>query len=183
MGWSETRKTEIHLPVFYPNPKYTQPIFYLNPNTPDPYLTRPLELTGLTTTMNQAISLQTSRQPSLTGPISVSDGYLTKISKFHVWWSESQPNLRSDDLVCSLDIMDFVKILQFGTSSFSVFTRRTWFLISLHFGTSSFSTSEFLALFISNLILELLEIAKKSLERVGFVNKLFLGCFLKICLI
>ena len=47
LGLSETRKTEIHRPIFYLNPKYTQPVFYPNPNTPDPYLTRPPELTGL----------------------------------------------------------------------------------------------------------------------------------------
>jgi len=34
-------------PVFYPNPKYTRPVFNLNPYTPDPYLTRLPELTGL----------------------------------------------------------------------------------------------------------------------------------------
>ena len=34
-------------PVFYSNAKYTRPVFYPNPHTPDPYLTRPPELTGL----------------------------------------------------------------------------------------------------------------------------------------
>jgi len=49
LGWSETRKTEVHLPVFYPNPKYIRFVFYPNSYTPDPYLTRPPELTGLHT--------------------------------------------------------------------------------------------------------------------------------------
>ena len=47
MGWIETRKTAIHWPVFYPNLKYVQLVFYLNPNTSDSYLTRLSELTGL----------------------------------------------------------------------------------------------------------------------------------------
>ena len=40
-------KTKYIPPLLYSNLKYTRPIFYLNPNTPDPYLTRPPELTGL----------------------------------------------------------------------------------------------------------------------------------------
>jgi len=45
-------KSKYIRPVFYPNPKYTRPVFYPNPNTPDPYLTRPPELTGLIVTID-----------------------------------------------------------------------------------------------------------------------------------
>jgi len=49
-------------PVFYPNPKYTRPVFYLNLNTPDPYLTRPPELTGLSTTMNKKKGIKRKKE-------------------------------------------------------------------------------------------------------------------------
>jgi len=57
LGWSETRKTKIHLSVFYPNLKYTWPVFYLNLNTPNLYLNPPPELIGLPITIDELKTL------------------------------------------------------------------------------------------------------------------------------